>query len=81
MTFWHYLLNVKNIITQIHMSVYTQQELVVINQYFEDFLHERARDGVRPKLSQSGWYLCLEIAHWLTDCSLRGRRCRDDAFE
>ena len=26
-----------------------QQEWVVINQYFEDFLHECARDGFRPK--------------------------------
>ena len=31
-----------------------QQEWVVINQYFEDFLGESARDGFRPKLSQSG---------------------------
>ena len=26
-----------------------QQERIVINQYFEDFLHEHARDGFRPK--------------------------------
>ena len=47
-TFWHYHLILKNIITQIHISVGTYN----INesfQYFEDFLHERARDGFCPK--------------------------------